>query len=84
MEFNFLKGKLEAFLELVTEPFKIADPIKKSPKGLSCTIERDGKVQKKEPKPKKEKTKETKDIETSAKKIEKAPEEDNKKKDENK
>lgn len=43
MEFSFLKKRLEMFLELVTIPFKIADPIKKSPKGLSCTIERDGK-----------------------------------------
>lgn len=44
MEFSFLKGKLEDFLKLVTIPFKIADPIKKSPKGLSCTIEREGKA----------------------------------------
>ena len=44
MEFNFLKGKLLEFLKLVTIPYKIADPIKKSPKGLSCTIERDGKA----------------------------------------
>jgi len=44
MEFSFLKGRLESFLKLVTEPFKIADPIKKSPKGLSCTLERDGKI----------------------------------------
>ena len=50
MEFNFLKGRLETFLDTVTVPFKIADPIKKSPKGLSCTIERDGKPPKKDEK----------------------------------
>jgi len=44
MEFKFLKGKLEDFLTRVTVPHKIADEIKKSPKGLSCTVERDGKV----------------------------------------
>ncbi len=44
MEFDFLKGKLEDFLEIIMIPFKIADPIKKSPKGLSCTIERGAKV----------------------------------------
>jgi translation initiation factor IF-3 len=43
MEFNFLKEKLEKFLTLVTEEYKTADPIKKSPKGLSTTIER-GKI----------------------------------------
>jgi len=43
MEFKFLKGKLEDFLTRVTVPFKIADEIKKSPKGLSCTLEKDTK-----------------------------------------
>lgn len=42
MEFNFLKERLERFLELVTEDFRIADEIKKSPKGLSVTVERTG------------------------------------------
>lgn len=41
MEFEFLKKRLERFLLLVAEPHKIADSIKKSPKGLSVTIERD-------------------------------------------
>lgn len=41
MEFSFLRGRLERFLELVVIPFKVADAIKKSPKGLSCTLERD-------------------------------------------
>ena len=40
MEFNFLKERLGKFLTLVTEEYKTADPIKKSPKGLSTTIER--------------------------------------------
>lgn len=40
MEFNFLKGRLEKFLQLISEEYKIADEIKKSPKGLSVTVER--------------------------------------------
>jgi len=43
MEFSFLKERLERFLLLITEPFKVADEIKKSPKGLSVTIEHDKK-----------------------------------------
>jgi translation initiation factor IF-3 len=41
MEFNFLKERLERFLAIIPESFKIADDIKKSPKGLSVAIERD-------------------------------------------
>lgn len=41
MEFNFLKERLERFLLLVSEPYKVADEVKKSPKGLSVTIEHD-------------------------------------------
>ena len=41
MEFAFLKERLERFLLLVTEPHKVADEIKKSPKGLSVIIEHD-------------------------------------------
>ncbi len=41
MEFAFLKSKLEAFLAIIPESFKIADEIKKSPKGLSVTVEFD-------------------------------------------
>ncbi|MBI5644902.1 translation initiation factor IF-3 [Candidatus Kaiserbacteria bacterium] len=41
MEFNFLKERLERFLAIIPEGFKIADDIKKSPKGLSVAIERD-------------------------------------------
>ena len=40
MEFNFLKERLERFLHLITEEYKVADAIKKSPKGLSVTLER--------------------------------------------
>lgn len=40
MEFNFLKERLERFLNLITEEYKIADEIKKSPKGLTVVIER--------------------------------------------
>ena len=40
MEFNFLKEKLEGFLKLIPEDYKIAEPIAKSPKGLSAVLER--------------------------------------------
>lgn len=41
MEFGFLKERLERFLAIIPESYKIGDEIKKSPKGLSVTIERD-------------------------------------------
>jgi translation initiation factor IF-3 len=41
MEFNFLKERLERFLAIIPESYKIAEPIQKSPKGLSVTLERD-------------------------------------------
>ncbi|HEY4502450.1 MAG TPA: translation initiation factor IF-3 [Candidatus Paceibacterota bacterium] len=41
MEFAFLKERLNRFLLLIAEPYKVADDIKKSPKGLSVTIEHD-------------------------------------------
>lgn len=41
MEFEFLKERLERFLAIIPEGFKIADEIKKGPKGLTVTIERD-------------------------------------------
>lgn len=41
MEEAFLKERLERFLAIVPEGYKIADPIKKSPKGLSVALERD-------------------------------------------
>lgn len=40
MEFNFLKARLERFLNLITEDYKVADEIKKSPKGLTVVLER--------------------------------------------
>ena len=41
MEFDFLKDRLDRFLAIIPESYKIADEIKKSPKGLSVVIERD-------------------------------------------
>ena len=43
MEFEFLKERLERFLKLIPEEFKLASPIAKSPKGLSMVVEFDGK-----------------------------------------
>lgn len=43
MEFAFLKERLERFLKLIPHEFKLGEPIGKSPKGLSCVIERVGK-----------------------------------------
>ena len=40
MEFAFLKERLERFLKLIPEEYKIGDPIAKSPKGLSTVLER--------------------------------------------
>ncbi|OGG74068.1 translation initiation factor IF-3 [Candidatus Kaiserbacteria bacterium RIFCSPLOWO2_01_FULL_54_20] len=41
MEFNFLKERLERFLAIIPEAYKIAEPIQKSPKGLAVALERD-------------------------------------------
>src|SRR3990167_1183625 len=40
MEFNFLKERLERFLAIIPESYKIADEIRKGPKGLSVVVER--------------------------------------------
>ena len=40
MEQSFLKERLERFLLLIAEEYSVADEIKKSPKGLTVTIER--------------------------------------------
>jgi hypothetical protein len=40
MEFNFLKDRLEQFLKLIPQEYKLAEPIAKSLKGLSTTLER--------------------------------------------
>jgi translation initiation factor IF-3 len=47
MESAFLKERLGRFLAIIPEPFKIADDIQKSPKGLSVVIERDRSKEKK-------------------------------------
>lgn len=44
MEENFLKERLERFLKIIPIEYKIADPIKKSPKGYTITLEREGKA----------------------------------------
>ena len=41
MEQSFLNERLQRFLDLVLVPYKVAESVKKSPKGLSCTLERD-------------------------------------------
>jgi len=40
LDVDFLKDRMERLLKLITTDFKIADPAKKSPKGLSITIEK--------------------------------------------
>lgn len=44
MEEGFLKERLERFLKIIPGEYKLADEIKKSPKGFTCTIERVGKA----------------------------------------
>lgn len=41
MEFNFLKERLERFLSVIPENYKIAEDIQKGPKGLAVVLERD-------------------------------------------
>lgn len=43
MEPTFLKERLERFLKIIPAEYKLADEVKKSPKGFTCTIERVGK-----------------------------------------
>lgn len=43
MEEQFLKDRVERFLNLITEKFKIAEELKKVPKGMMMTIERENK-----------------------------------------
>ncbi len=40
MDIKFLEERLDRVLKLITEQFKVADPAKKSPKGLSVIIEK--------------------------------------------
>ncbi len=41
MEFDFLKERLDRFLSVIPEGYKIAEAVQKGPKGLSVSIERD-------------------------------------------
>jgi translation initiation factor IF-3 len=43
MDETFLKERLDRFLKVIPAEYKIADPVKKSPKGYTTTLERDGK-----------------------------------------
>ena len=43
MEPAFLKERLERFLKIIPAEYKLAEEIKKSPKGFTCVIERVGK-----------------------------------------
>ena len=52
MEPEFLKERLERFLKIIPAEYKVADEIKKSPKGFSTTLERSGTPQQKQAKPK--------------------------------
>ena len=40
MDIKFLEGRLDRLLRLITEQYKISDPAKKSPKGVSLMIEK--------------------------------------------
>ena len=40
MDQNFLKGRIDRLLHLITENYKISEPYKKSPKGLTITLEK--------------------------------------------
>ncbi len=44
MEEAFLKERLDRFLKIIPADYKLADDVKKSPKGFTCTIERVGKA----------------------------------------
>ena len=52
MEFDFLKERLERFLAVIPEGYKIAENIQKGPKGLTVVIERDPSKKAASPKPK--------------------------------
>jgi translation initiation factor IF-3 len=62
MEAEFLKERLERFLKIIPIEYKIADPMKKSPKGWTTTLERvtSGKIQKPKILPAEDKVKEDK------------------------
>lgn len=79
MEPEFLKERLDRFLKIIPAEYKLADPMKKSPKGWTATLERLGKAPKAGDKPK---IIEEVDIKKVAKKAKKAedPEKKSKKK----
>ncbi len=75
MEPAFLKERLERFLKIIPAEYKLADEIKKSPKGFTCIIERVGKsvkgpkiIQDEQPSVKREKATKKKDVAKSKKK----------------
>lgn len=43
MDEKFLKERLDRFLKIIPAEYKLAEEVKKSPKGFTCTIERVGK-----------------------------------------
>ncbi len=49
MDEKFLKERLERFLKIIPAEYKMADEMKKSPKGFTTVIERDGKAKKSKP-----------------------------------
>ncbi len=51
MEFDFLKERLDRFLAVIPEGFKIAEAVQKGPKGLSVSLERDPSKKAAAPKP---------------------------------
>jgi len=51
MEFEFLKERLERFLAVIPESYRVAEAIQKGPKGLSVVIERDPAKKPQTPKP---------------------------------
>ncbi len=44
MEESFLKERLERFLKIIPIEYKVADDMKRSPKGFTTTLEREGKA----------------------------------------
>ncbi|MDO8517854.1 MAG: hypothetical protein Q7S26_00990, partial [bacterium] len=43
MEFGFLKERLERFLKMIPEEYRVGEPINKSPKGLTTVLEKGSK-----------------------------------------
>lgn len=79
MEPDFLKERLQRFLKIIPIEYKVADDIKKSPKGFTVTLEREGKAKFQKVKEAKE-TEAVKDLETEEETTAKPPAEKSKKK----